>query len=633
LLIKIFLTLSLFLTSFASFGNDVLPRFTSFEVFTDESGQSEFSAVLEQKEWQTVSGDIFTGGYSHAVHWLKLSFQAPEHESLLLTVIMTMLDDVRLYAPQELIDTNARVAPKPAEFSTWQVWQQGDLFAFDQREKDWRGFSFALKVQDQKTHTVYLRVKSISTHLIYPQLWRLQEFIDYQKNEMLLLGFMSGLMLVLLVIAIGFYVVTKKTLQKYYLALLILTICYLFSVNGFTSQWLLKDYPIIASNLVGVIVGLLQIPAFGFHREFLFGKMRHLLVYRVQSVIMSFGWITAIFAAFGKYDVVAECFNSSIFLSLFVVFFIVVYMRFKNKLSNGVCVIYLILLPANLITLLGLLGVNTATSWLSIYGTQIGSLINLAILICITLFYTYKTLSNNQLVISQAQLDSKAAQSQRYWMAMLTHEIKTPLSVINASCQSMELLTQEPALKMRLSKIKRNITRIDDLVKHFLGNDEVPARLQHLHKNKVDLSKWLNTQLTLFDEAAQKRWRVDVEEKLTVFADADLLAIALNNLLTNSLKYSRANTLIEITVQTHLHQTKNGVLFSVKDYGVAITDEKRVNLFTRFQLNEYVGNGVGLWACQEIARAHGGEVWLDDKRNDGNTFTIWLPMKNEGFNV
>jgi signal transduction histidine kinase len=414
---------------------------------------------------------------------------------------------------------------------------------------------------------------------------------------------------------------------------MILTICHLLVINGFFTVWFLTEQPKFASNLVGIIAGILQIPAFGFHREFLLGKLKHLFIYRMQSLIMLFGLITAIFAAVGKYEMIAELFGFMMLSSLCIVLFTIISMRYKKKLSTQICFIYCILLSANLITLFVLLGLGTTAPWLSIYGTQIGQLVTLSILVVITVNHTYQSINDNQRAISQAELDGKAAQSQRYWMAMLTHEIKTPLSVISASCQSMELLNTELAMQTRLNKIKRNVTRIDNLVKHFLGNDEVPARLQHLQRTKIDVEKWLLTQLSLFDEAAQKRWQVNVEKKLFVLVDPDLLAISINNLLTNALKYSQVNTEICITVKPYLYKNKNGVLFSVKDYGVPITEEKRNNLFIRFQLNEYVGNGVGLWACQEIARAHGGNVWLDDAITDGNTFNIWLPMKNEEVNA
>jgi signal transduction histidine kinase len=247
------------------------------------------------------------------------------------------------------------------------------------------------------------------------------------------------------------------------------------------------------------------------------------------------------------------------------------------------------------------------------------------ILLTLTINATYKTINAHQQAGSLALLQAQASQSQRYWLAMLTHEIKTPLSVINASCQSMELLRVEPAIQTRIDKIKRNVARIDDLVKRFLRNDEVLARLQHLQCKLVELNSWLPTQLQLFDEKAQKRWRLKIESNLVIFADVDLLAVALSNLLANALKYSQENSPIEITVQFSKQQNKGGILISVKDYGVPISNEKRRFLFSRNQLNEYVGNSIGLWACREIARAHLGDVWLDENQLNGNTFNIWLP--------
>jgi light-regulated signal transduction histidine kinase (bacteriophytochrome) len=53
-------------------------------------------------------------------------------------------------------------------------------------------------------------------------------------------------------------------------------------------------------------------------------------------------------------------------------------------------------------------------------------------------------------------------------------------------------------------------------------------------------------------------------------------------------------------------------------------------LFGRYQLNEYAGNGIGLWACREIARAHDGDVWLESKITKVNQFNIWLPETGKG---
>lgn len=610
--------------------DELEPHFVRIEMLNDKSGELGFDAILKHQDWRLITTQVFAGGYTQDTQWLKLTLNAPPNESLLLSVIMTVLDDVRLYAPDVLVDLHTHVAPKSSEIEGWKVWQQGDLFPFNQRELDWRGFSFALRVPDTKLHTVYLRVASTSSHLIYPQLWKIAQFENHQKNEMLLFGFVIGVMLVFLLLAMIVCLFIREKLQKYYLALLTFSILYLVSVNGFLGQWGLNNHPQFSSNLVGVIIGLLQIPVFGFHREFLFGKIRHTLIYKLQSVIMLLGLVTAGFAAMGQYHLIASFFGITMFISISAVLVILCWIRWKKFLDNNVFLIYIVLLPINLISMSNVLGFITVAPWLSIYGVQIGSLINLAILLVMTINDTYKITLAHQQATSLAKLEAQASQLQRYWLAMLIHEIKTPLSIINASCQSLELLQIESSIQSRVDKIKRSTARINNLIHHFLRNDEVIARLHHLQRTPLNLQQWLSEQLQLFDETAQKRWRLNILLELTINADESLLAIALNNLLTNALKYSHADSPIEITVQPCKRQRESGVLFSVKDYGEPISEQrKREELFHRYQLTEYAGNGVGLWACREIARAHHGEVWLDDlSRMDGNTFNIWLPIEH-----
>ena len=213
---------------------------------------------------------------------------------------------------------------------------------------------------------------------------------------------------------------------------------------------------------------------------------------------------------------------------------------------------------------------------------------------------------------------------------MLTHEIKTPLAIIESSCQNIALFDVDMAIQKRIDKIQRSADRIDTLVRRFLRNDEILSRLDHIQLTCIHLSKWLPEQLSLFDELAQKRWHLKIQSDLLILADENLLAIALNNLLINALKYSDEKYAIDISVKSCEHETIEGILFSITDHGSQIDEEKRDYLFGRYQLSEYAGNGIGLLACREIARAHNGEVWLEKTSHfTGNTFTIWLPKKEE----
>lgn len=608
--------------------NENLPYFSEIAVIQEEN-DVPFSEILKRDNWQIIKQHSFAGGYSHKTHWFKLTFASPEKQDIFLTVIMSVLDDVRLYMPKELVNPNARIPPRTANVEHWRYWQQGDHFPFSERELDWRGFSFSLQTQDNAPQTVYLRVQSTSTHFVLPQLWTQKSFVDYQAKESIVFGFILGIMFVFLLLAISSYAYIHESLQKSYLALIATYFLYTLFINGFMAQWFPQRDPVMMSDFMGVVIGVLHFCSCRFHREFLFDCVKNSVIYHLQTAMMLFSLTTAIFALFGKYHWMAEPLNIAITVMLPVNFFALVWLYISRKISAEMLIIFSLLIFVTIFALTTFVGIYNV-SVLDIYGVQLGALINLTILLVVILNLTQQKIHGHKHAQAIAELQTQATKSQRYWLTMLTHEIKTPLAIIHSSCQNMSLFNLEPVLQNRIEKIKRCALQIDTLVHDFLHNDEVLLRLNHLQCVPISLSAWLTKQLQQFDEYAQSRWQLNIKTDSIVLADTSLLAIALNNLLINALKYSPPNSPIQICVELCRHNRLSGVLLSVKNEGIPIEQEKQAYLFGRYQLKEYAGNGIGLWACREIARAHKGEVWLEtDEKNSCNTFCIWLPKDDK----
>lgn len=603
--------------------NDNLPRILEMAVIQEET-DVPFSEILKRDDWQILKKHAFAGGYSNKTHWLKLTFIAPEKQNIWLTVIMPVLDDVRLYVPKELTNPNARIQSR-IENDNWRYWQQGDHFSFSERELDWRGFSFSLQTLNAVPKTIYLRVQSTSSHFVLPQLWTIRQFLAYQSKESMILGMALGTMLVFLLLATLSYAYIRESLQKSYLALIATYITYTLFINGFIIQWFPQRDPIMMSNFMGVVVGIQHYCATHFHREFLYRCVKGSIIYHLQTAMMLFSLVTSMCALFGKYHWFSEPLNTAIALMMPINFFALVWLRITGKIGTDILVIFSLLIFVTTFAITTFLGIFNL-SVLDIYGVQLGALVNLTILLVVILNVTQQKIHGHKHAQAVAELQVKATQSQRYWLTMLTHEIKTPLAIIHSSCQNMSLFNLEPIIQNRIEKIKRCALQIDTLIHDFLHNDEVLLRLSHLQKLPISLNSWLEKQLQQFDEDAQTRWQLNIKTDSVIFADANLLAIALNNLLINALKYSTPKSLIQINMQLCRHNRLSGVLLSVKNDGTPIEKERQEYLFGRYQLKEYAGNGIGLWACREIARAHKGDVWLEtDLRNGSNTFCIWLP--------
>jgi signal transduction histidine kinase len=106
-------------------------------------------------------------------------------------------------------------------------------------------------------------------------------------------------------------------------------------------------------------------------------------------------------------------------------------------------------------------------------------------------------------------------------------------------------------------------------------------------------------------------------------ADEDKTIWVLNNFLTNAIKYSSENNIVEIGVR----QKDNNIIFSVKDYGKGIAQEYQSKLFDRYfkvpDSNEK-GTGLGLAISKDFIEAQGGKIWLESEPGKGSTFSFLL---------
>ena len=110
-------------------------------------------------------------------------------------------------------------------------------------------------------------------------------------------------------------------------------------------------------------------------------------------------------------------------------------------------------------------------------------------------------------------------------------------------------------------------------------------------------------------------------------ADRDKLAIILNNLLGNAIKYTKPEGNVIVGCQI----TGNSVVITVKDNGIGIAPAEQSKVFEKFyrvgdpEAGGEQGTGIGLYTAREIARQHGGDIELSSEKGSGSTFIVRLP--------
>jgi len=154
-----------------------------------------------------------------------------------------------------------------------------------------------------------------------------------------------------------------------------------------------------------------------------------------------------------------------------------------------------------------------------------------------------------------------------------------------------------------------------------------------LHVDSVDLKTLLSDGVRDVRGLADEK-NIDVQLVLPaklepVRADRDKLAVVINNLLGNAIKYTPANGNVMVGCQL----TADVVVLTFKDNGIGIDSSEHGKVFEKFQrgsnpeVQNESGTGIGLYTAREIVRRHGGDIDLLSEKNKGSTFLVRLPHR------
>lgn len=214
----------------------------------------------------------------------------------------------------------------------------------------------------------------------------------------------------------------------------------------------------------------------------------------------------------------------------------------------------------------------------------------------------------------------------------VSHELRTPLSNIRLY---VELLSSgsEARAEEYLETLGRETDRLVALIEDLLSisrldADSVPMRFEALDVERFSRSLVKDRERLFSERGLELTW-APASESPKVWADEQLLAQVLANLMTNAMHYTPTGG--QVTVGYEPPQDPGWVQLYVADSGLGIPDSERDQLFRRFfrgSASRQTGNpgtGLGLAICNEIIERHGGWIEVQSEVGQGSTFTLWLP--------
>ena len=212
----------------------------------------------------------------------------------------------------------------------------------------------------------------------------------------------------------------------------------------------------------------------------------------------------------------------------------------------------------------------------------------------------------------------------------LAHEFKTPLTSIKAAATALLVGSQQSSAQTELlTVVDEETDRLTAMVTEAIRMARIEAGKVQLQKQPVVVATVVNRSLqNLKDRLDAGRITVNIAPGIPpVQADEELVALALQQLVDNALKYSPPKSPLTISVQLE----DGSVVLSVADHGTGIPEHELDRIFEKFyrssaHLDHTSGTGMGLTIAREIVQAHGGRIWVRSQWGQGSTFSFSLPL-------
>lgn len=214
----------------------------------------------------------------------------------------------------------------------------------------------------------------------------------------------------------------------------------------------------------------------------------------------------------------------------------------------------------------------------------------------------------------------------------VSHEIKTPLAVINNAAALLNDGTLTPGQAEHAQTILRSTRRLADLIGNILRLNKLEQQAIRPAPKPYDLCQQLAECALLFESRWEEKdieFEADMEDAVTIEADESLLELVWNNLLSNAVKFTEPGG----TVTLRQTSTANAVEVSVSDTGCGMTQETINHIFDKFYQGDTShsteGNGLGLALVLRILHLCGGSISVDSEAGRGSTFTVQIPTRSE----
>jgi two-component system sensor histidine kinase VicK len=226
-------------------------------------------------------------------------------------------------------------------------------------------------------------------------------------------------------------------------------------------------------------------------------------------------------------------------------------------------------------------------------------------------------------------------ETMKEFVTQLSHELRTPLTTITAYNEMlMDGEIQDPEVKKEFyNTIRDETSRLTQLIHNLLNMSKIEMGGLAFNKELVRTDGLFQDCLSAAEAAAHKK-QIKVEKLMpdnfpTLVGDKEQLKVAINNVLSNAVKYTPENGSIRFS----LNESDQHVIFEISDTGYGISPEDRPRIFDKTyrssdpRIVEQPGSGFGLAITEAIINQHSGTLEVESEPDKGTHITIRIPQE------
>ena len=233
------------------------------------------------------------------------------------------------------------------------------------------------------------------------------------------------------------------------------------------------------------------------------------------------------------------------------------------------------------------------------------------------------------------------------FLSVASHELRTPITTLSLQTESAlrgmsaspsdgagdggdgaaATVARDEKVVRRLATIKRQISRLEQLVDALLDVSRLIEGRLHLQPEELDLGALASDTIeSLCESASQAGSAINLHCPTPVIGSWDRLRVGqvITNLVANAIKFGRGRP-----IDVDVADENGGACLRVRDAGIGIPVDVRSRIFDRFERarpdQHYPGMGLGLWIAKQIVDASNGTLVVDSEVGVGSTFTVRLP--------